>query len=41
MVEKIVLSDEKYFQLDGIYNRQIYAATREEAKRKGDIHCKA
>ena len=37
------MSDKKYFQLDGIYNRQdirIYAASHEEADCKNDIHRK-
>ncbi|CAF1365160.1 unnamed protein product [Didymodactylos carnosus] len=43
MTEKILFSDEKYFDIDGIYNKQndrIYALTREEADRKGSMHCK-
>ena len=43
MTEKILFSDEKYFDIDGIYNKQndrIYAATREEADNKGGIHRK-
>ena len=43
MTEKILFSDEKYFNIDGIYNKQndrSYAATREEADKKGGIHRK-
>ena len=43
MMEKILFADEKYFDIDDIYNRQndrIYAATREEADNKGGIHRK-
>ena len=43
MTEKNLFSDEKYFDIDGIYNKQddrIYAATHEEADKKGGIHRK-
>ena len=43
MVEKVLFSDKKYFQFDGIYNRQgirIYAGTWEEADCKGGIRRK-
>jgi hypothetical protein len=43
MTEKILFSDEKYFDIDGIYNKQndrIYASTRAEADRKGGLHRK-
>ncbi len=42
-IRKILFSDEKYFGVDGIYNRQndrVYAASREEADEAGAIHRK-
>ncbi|CAF3959237.1 unnamed protein product, partial [Rotaria magnacalcarata] len=41
MTAQILFSDEKRFDLDGMYNRQnerIYAATRDEADEKGAVH---
>ncbi|CAF4765090.1 unnamed protein product, partial [Rotaria magnacalcarata] len=41
MTTQILFSDEKRFDLDGMYNRQnerIYAATRDEADEKGAVH---
>ena len=40
IVEKILFSDKRYFQLDGRQNIRIYAATCEEADHKGNIHRK-
>ncbi|CAM4789569.1 unnamed protein product [Rotaria magnacalcarata] len=43
MTAQILFSDEKRFDLDGMYNRQnerIYAATRDEADEKGAVHRK-
>lgn len=42
-IRKILFNDEKYFGLDGIYNRQndrIYTASRAEADKAGAIHRK-
>lgn len=41
MTKKILFSDEKRFDLNGMYNRQnerVYAATRDQADEKGGIH---
>ena len=41
--KKCLFTDEKYFDLDGIYNSQndrVWAASREEADRKGGFHQK-
>ncbi|CAF3893753.1 unnamed protein product [Rotaria magnacalcarata] len=43
MTAQILFSDEKRFDLDGMYNRQnerIYAATHDEADEKGAVHRK-
>jgi transposase len=43
MTKKILFSDEKRFDIDGMYNRQnerIYAATREQADAKGGVYRK-
>ncbi|CAF3430856.1 unnamed protein product [Rotaria sp. Silwood2] len=43
MAKQILFSDEKCFDLDGIYNRQngrIYAATRDEVHETGGVHHK-
>ena len=41
--QKWLLSDEKYFDLDGVYNVQndrVWAISRAEADRQGDTHQK-
>lgn len=41
MTKQILFSDEKRFDINGMYNRQnerVYAASREEADKKGGVH---
>lgn len=43
-IQKILFTDEKYFTVDGIFNRhndRVYAATRAEADERGGVHQKS